>query len=214
MIARKIRHYFMEHPIIFVSEAPLKSILTNPDATGQVSQWAIELGPKGITYVNRTAIKYQVLPDFLIDWMETQIPSAPDTSGTWTMYFDGSKRNSGAGAGVILISPQGDKMKYILRMNFPLPSNNEAEYEALIHGMCMAKACGATRLDIFGDSNLVVQQTMNQCDALSDNMIAYWELYNILEASFKGCKLKHIGRGSNEEADALANIGYMCSPIP
>src|SRR3954449_11675453 len=80
--------------------------------------------------------------------------------------------------------------------------------------MCMAKACGATHLDILGDSNLVVQQTMNQCDAISENMAAYRELYNILEASFEGCELKHIGRGSNEEADALANIGSMCSPIP
>src|SRR3954453_1277786 len=148
MTARKLRHYFMAHPIIVVSEAPLKSILTNPDATGRVSEWAIELGPKGITYVNRTAIKSQVLPDFLVDWMEAQIPSAQDTSGTWTMYFDGSKRNSRAGAGIILISPQGDRVKYVLRMNFPLPSNNEAEYEALIHGIRMAKACGATWLDI------------------------------------------------------------------
>jgi hypothetical protein len=41
------------------------------------------------------------------------------------MYFDGSKRVQGAGAGVILISPQGNKLKYILRMSFPQASNNE-----------------------------------------------------------------------------------------
>src|SRR4051794_38262077 len=70
MTARKLRHYFMEHPIIVVSEARLKSILTNPDAAGRVSQWGIQLGPKGITYVNRTAIKSQVLPYFLVDWVE------------------------------------------------------------------------------------------------------------------------------------------------
>src|SRR3954454_309309 len=45
-------------------------------------------------------------------------------------------------------------------------------------------------------------------------MAAYRELYNILEASFEGCELKHIGRGSNEEADTLENIGSTCSPIP
>jgi ribonuclease HI len=72
------------------------------------------------------------------------------------MYFDGSKRVEGWGAGVVQISPQGDKLKYILRMSFPQASNYEAEYEALLHGMRMAKACGATRLKIFGDSNLVV----------------------------------------------------------
>jgi ribonuclease HI len=42
-------------------------------------------------------------------------------------------------------------------MTFPNASYNEAEYEALIHGMKMAKACGATRLKIFGDSQLVAQ---------------------------------------------------------
>src|SRR3954471_1031339 len=134
-------------------------------------------------------------------------------SGSWTMYFNGSKRSTGADAGVVLISPQRDKMKYILRMDFPHPSNNEAEYEALLHGMRMARACGATRL-IYGDSNLVVQQTMNLCDAINANMVAYREMYNTLEASFEGCGLKHIARGSNDEADTLANIGCTCSPIP
>jgi ribonuclease HI len=57
------------------------------------------------------------------------------------MYFDGSKRVKGAG--VVLISTQGDKLKYVLRMSFPQASNNEAEYEALLHGMKMAKVCGA-----------------------------------------------------------------------
>jgi ribonuclease HI len=70
--------------------------------------------------------------------------------------LDGSKMVQDAGAVVFLISPQGDKLKYVLRMSFPQSSNNEAEYEALLHGMKMAKACGATRLKIFGDSNLVV----------------------------------------------------------
>jgi ribonuclease HI len=83
-------------------------------------------------------------------------------------------------------------------MNLPLPANNEAEYEALLHDMCMAKACGTTRLDFYGDSNLVVQQSMNLCDSISDNMIAYRQMYQSMEAKFKGCELKHIGRASNE----------------
>jgi ribonuclease HI len=128
--------------------------------------------------------------------------------------FDRSKRLEGDGAGVILVSPQGDKMKYILRMTFPNASNNEAEYEALIHGMKMAKACGATRLEIFGDSQLVAQQVMNQCDAVNDNMVAYKEVYNELEKLFDGCKLNHISRLSNDEADVLENIGSQCLAIP
>jgi hypothetical protein len=99
-------------------------------------------------------------------------------------------------------------------MSFPQASNNEAEYEALIHGIKMAKACGATRLKIFGDSNLVVQQVMNRCDAISDNMTAYKNLYYYLEGTFNGCEVSHVSRASNEEADNLANIGSQCPPIP
>jgi ribonuclease HI len=130
------------------------------------------------------------------------------------MYFDGSKRIQGAGAGVVLISPQGDKLKYMLRMSFPQASNNEAEYKALLHGMKMAKACGATRLKIFGDSNLVVQQVMNKCEAISNNMTAYINLYYYLKGTFDGCEVSHVSRASNEEADNLANIGSQCLPVP
>jgi ribonuclease HI len=130
------------------------------------------------------------------------------------MYFDGSKRIQGAGAGLVLILPQGDKLKYVLRMSFPQASNNEAEYEALLHRMKMAKACGSTRLKIFGDSNLVIQQVMNRCDAISDNMTAYRKLYYYLEGTFDGCEVSHVSRSSNKEADNLANIGSQCLPIP
>jgi hypothetical protein len=78
----------------------------------------------------------------------------------------------------------------------------------------MAKACGATRLKIFGDSNLVVQQVMNRCDAISDNMTAYRNLYYYLEGTFDGCKVSHVSRASKEEADNIANIGSQCLPIP
>jgi ribonuclease HI len=159
-----------------VNEAPLSSILNNPAATGRVSLWGIELSPLDITYEKWKAIKSQVLPDFTAEWLELQNAGPPDLLSVWTMYFDRSNRVQGAGAGVVLISPQGDKLKYVLRMSFPQDSNNEAEYEALLHGMKMAKACGATQLKIFEDSNLVVQQVMNRCDAISDNMTAYRNL--------------------------------------
>ena len=163
-----------------VTHAPLSDILNNPEATGRVAKWGIELSPRDITYKPRDVIKSQVLADFIAEWTEVQTPGPPDRSNSWTMYFDGSKRNEGAGAGVVLTSPKGDKMRYVLQINFSKASNNEVEYEALLHGMRMAKACGATRLMIYGDSNLVVQQTMKVCDAVCDNMIAYRNAYDLL----------------------------------
>jgi ribonuclease HI len=197
-----------------VNEAPLSNILNNPAATGRVFLWGIELLPLDITYEKQKAIKYQVLPDFTAEWLELQNTGPPGLSSVWTMYFDGSKRVQGAGAGVVLISPQGDRLKYVLRMSFPQASNIEAEYEALLYRMKMAKACGATRLKIFGDSNLVVQQVMNRCDAVNDNMMTYKNLYHYLEGTFDGCKVSHVSRINNEEADNLANIGSQCLHVP
>jgi ribonuclease HI len=98
-------------------------------------------------------------------------------------------------------------------MRFANPSNNEAEYEAILHGMRMVKAYGATRIKIHGDSNLIAQQVMKECDATSANMIAYHAMYNNLKGKFEGCEVTHISRESNKEADNLANIGSKCLPI-
>jgi ribonuclease HI len=142
------------------------------------------------------------------------MPELLDLSNSCTIYVDGSKHVLGAGAGVVLVSPEGEKMRYVLRMQFANPSNNEVEYEAVLHGMRMAKACGATCIKIHDDSNLIAQQVMKECDVTCANMIAYRAMYDKLEGNFEGCEVTHIGRESNEEADNLANIGSKCLPIP
>jgi ribonuclease HI len=98
------------------------------------------------------------------------------------------------------------------KSSIQLPTNNEAEYKALLHGMRMTKACGATRLDIYGDSNLVVQHSMNLCDAISDNMIAYRQMYQSMETKFEGCELKHIDRASNKEGSCRWRLPQRIGP--
>jgi dsDNA-binding SOS-regulon protein len=68
--ARKLWQYYVVHPIIVVNEAPLSNILNNPSATGCVSLWGIKLSPMDITYEKRKAIKSQILPDFIAEWLE------------------------------------------------------------------------------------------------------------------------------------------------
>jgi ribonuclease HI len=135
-------------------------------------------------------IKLQILPNFMAVWLELQNTGPPDISSVWTISFDGSKRVEGARAGVVLISPQGDKMKYVLQMSFPNASKNEAEYEALLHGMRMAKASGATRLKIFGDSSFVVQHVINLCDTLSDNILHIATCTTILKETLMDAKYR------------------------
>lgn len=66
------------------------------------------------------------------------------------MHFDGSKMRLDLGAGVMLSSPKGDRLKYALQIHFAA-SNNVAEYEALIHGLRFAKELGIRRILCFGD---------------------------------------------------------------
>ena len=76
------------------------------------------------------------IADFLAEWIEQQLPTQVH-SEHWTMFFDGSKMLNGSGAGVVLVSPRGDKLRYVLQIHFD-SSNNEAEYEALLYGLRMA----------------------------------------------------------------------------
>jgi ribonuclease HI len=75
------------------------------------------------------------------------------------MYFDSSLKLSDGGAGVLFISPRGEQLKYMFQILFEV-SNNEAEYEALLHGLRLAVSLCIKRLLIYGDSLLLVQQVM------------------------------------------------------
>lgn len=77
------------------------------------------------------------------------------------MYFDGSLMKMGMGAGLVFVSPLRVPMNYMVRLHFPA-SNNEAEYEALINGLRIAVELGIHRLDVRGDSQLVVNQVMKK----------------------------------------------------
>ena len=110
---KKVAHYFSDHSIIVVSDAPLSEILNNRDATGQVTKWATELLPLDIKFEAKKAIKSQAIADFLAEWTEQQQPIHIQ-SEHWTMFFNGSKMLNGSGAGVVLVSPWGDKLSYVL----------------------------------------------------------------------------------------------------
>ncbi|KAK1609025.1 hypothetical protein QYE76_032698 [Lolium multiflorum] len=102
--SRKLRHYFQEHPVTVVSKAPLSTILNNADATGRTAKWGIELSAFDINYKARTAIKSQILADFVADWTEAPDANLEPKPETWVMHFDGSKQHQGSGAGVTLKS--------------------------------------------------------------------------------------------------------------
>ena len=93
--------------------------------------------------------------DFIAEWTDTQLPPPQIQAECWTLYFDGSVMKTGAGAGLLFISPLGIHMHYVVRLHFPA-SSNMAEYEALLSGLRIAIELGLKRLDVRGDSQLVI----------------------------------------------------------
>ena len=101
----------------------------------------------------------------------------PDITGVidqeyWMMYFDRSLMKKGIGAGLVFVSPLGVRMRYMVRLHFP-SSNNVAEYEALVNSLRISIELGIRRLDIRGDSQLVVNQAMKESSCHDTKMAAY-----------------------------------------
>jgi hypothetical protein len=85
-----------------VSSFPLGEIIQCREALGRIAKWAVEIMGETISFAPRKAIKSQVLADFVAEWVDTQLPTAPIQPELWTMFFDGSLMKTGAGIGVHL----------------------------------------------------------------------------------------------------------------
>jgi ribonuclease HI len=120
---------------------------------------------------------------------------------------------TGVGAGLLFISPLGEHMRYAVRLHYPT-SNNMAKYEALLGGLRIAIETGIKRLDIKGDSQLMIDQVMKNASFHDDKMEAYCNAVHALEDKFYGIELKHVPRRYNEEADKLAKIASGRIAIP
>jgi hypothetical protein len=70
----KLRHYFEAHPVTVVSSFSLGEIIRNPDASGRISKWSVELMGETLTYVSCKAIKSQILTEFFMEWTDMQLP--------------------------------------------------------------------------------------------------------------------------------------------
>ncbi|NAV73901.1 ribonuclease HI family protein, partial [Salmonella sp. zj-f60] len=108
-------------------------------------------------------------------------------------FFDGSLMKTGAGAGLLFISPLGKHLRYVLRLHFSV-ANNMAEYEALDNGLRITIELGVRRLDARGDSQLVIDQVMKNSHCHDPKMEAYCDEVWRLEDKFYELELNHIAR--------------------
>ena len=135
MAAKKLLPYFQAHPIVELTNLPLRSTIHRPDLSRRMTQWAIELSEYGISYKPRLAKKGQVLADFLAEIPQPETSSAK--SNWWILSVDGASRQTGAGIGLQLKSSGGDKKEQAIRLGL-YASNNESEYEAILAGIELA----------------------------------------------------------------------------
>jgi ribonuclease HI len=210
---RKLQHYFKSHPVTVVSSFPLGEIIQCREASGRIAKWVVELMGETLSFAPRKAIKSQVLADFLAEWVDTQLPTAPIQAEHWTMYFDWSLMKTRADAGLLFISPHGKHVRYVLRLHFPA-SNNVAEYEALVNGLCIAVELGVQCLDARGNSQLVIDQVTKNSHCHDRKMEAYCDEVRRLEDKFYGLELNHVARRYNETADDLAKIASGRMTVP
>ena len=125
---------------------------------------------------------------------------------------------SGAGLGLVLISPEGDIIQQAIKCGFKA-TNNEAEYEALIAGLMLAKDMGIQKLDVRSNSQLVVNQLLGTYSARDAKMISYLSHVKKLQSSFDEFNITQVLRLENSHADSLVNLGssvsaMTCQTIP
>jgi hypothetical protein len=138
MMTRNLKHYFLAHIVQVVSDQPLAWVLQSKEATGRITQWTMEIGQYDVEFISRRAIKAQTLTVFIAELTDSCLQGIDELVDHWVMYFDGSYTLKGAGAGVVLIPPEGDALKYAIQLEF-LATNNITEYEGLVNGIRLAK---------------------------------------------------------------------------
>uniref|UniRef100_A0A2N9EWG4 Uncharacterized protein n=1 Tax=Fagus sylvatica TaxID=28930 RepID=A0A2N9EWG4_FAGSY len=204
--ARKLRPYFQSHKIIVLTNHPLRKAMNKPDAAGRLIQWAVELSEFDIEYHPRQAIKAQALADFIAEFTVTEDgPSEEKPDEEWEIEIDGSSVKGAGGVGIVFKTPEGHLLKHSTRLQYPT-TNNEAEYEALLTGLRIAKELGANRLKIRSDSQLIVGQVNGEYEAREDRMTKYLKLVRNAMKWFDQVMLVQVPREQNTEADALAKL--------
>ncbi|XP_065622758.1 uncharacterized protein LOC112030837 [Quercus suber] len=204
---RKLPHYFQAHTVYVLTEYPLQALLRRSDFTGRIAKWGTRLGSFDIRYRPRHAVKGQVLADFVAEFsprnggeMICQVEVRP-----WKVFVDGASSSQGAGAGIVIFSPEGLRLEHSFRLGFKA-SNNEAEYEALIAGLRAALKLGARSVEIHSDSRLVVSQIQGSFEARDPRMKAYLCTTKMIISKFVSVKVSQVGRAQNRHADSLATL--------
>lgn len=207
---RKLRQYFEGHEITLCTNLPIRAILSKPGSSGRMTKWAIELSEFDIKYIPRTAQKGQVFADFLVEcYFLTPIAEVAWRDPIWEMHIDDASNFSGAEVGIVLRNSEDLQIECAIYLDFPA-SNNVAEYEALVNGLGLAKKLRIPRLQVYSDSQLIVELSNERYAAKDERMSKYRTLVRDMMREFEQVSLVKVPREENSRADELAKAVSGC----
>nr|XP_023877698.1 uncharacterized protein LOC111990138 [Quercus suber] len=152
------------------------------------------------TYCPCTAIKGHVVADFIMEFTNVECHGVGEYP-QWSIHTDGSSNRRAGGVGIVLRSPEEDKIECMVCLDF-LMTNNEAEYETLVAGLDLAKATRATSVIIHYDSQVVTNQVNGDYECKGERMKKYLEQVKRRVDDLQA-KIVQIPREENEQADRL-----------
>ncbi|XP_020681914.1 uncharacterized protein LOC110099169 [Dendrobium catenatum] len=230
LLIQKLRHYMLSHKITLISKIdPLKFLMIRPVLTDRLARWAVLLLQFDIIYMPQKVVKGQALADFLAahpipadsplndDLPDEQIIQVKEDEKLpfWEMYFNGASSirtvrppnfvRARAGIGLIFVAPEGG----IMRISFSLiepRTNNEAEYEALLAGLEIAIDVRIQHLQIFGDSQLVINQVIGIYKVSKVELTHYHRRALELLKQIPNVEIARVPQGKNTKADCLAKL--------
>jgi ribonuclease HI len=191
----------------------IKHMLLKPILSGRVGKWAYALVEYDLTYKLLRSMKAQVVTDFIVDHAVDVDHSVGFVQlKLWELFFYGLVCSKGQGAGCVIVSPNDTFIDLSIRLEFAC-TNNQVEYEALLHGIDNLRDLGERDVDVFGESNLIVQQVKGDSQCLDGVLNSYRDRCLDIIKLFDTFSIKHIPREENSRANQLAlqASGYVVS---
>jgi ribonuclease HI len=179
-------------------------MLQKPILSGRLGRWAYSLVEYDLKYEPLKAMRGHVVEDFIID----HSINVDDTvclahKEAWKLFFDGSICGQGQGAGCVIVSPNGMEYEASTRLEFRC-TNNQAEYETLLIGLELIVDMGTKSVEIFGDSQLMVQQISSESQCLDGTLNEYRERCLYILRCLESFSVGHMPQESNVKANTLA----------
>ena len=148
-------------------------------------------------YQPRSAIKAQALAKFIVEFTSSHGDlNEGDEAKTWVIYVEGSSTLYVEGIGVILKSPERDKLKYAARLQYQT-TKNKVEYEALLKGLELAKSLGVESVVVQGDFLLIIGQVNGTCEAKEERMKKYLSRVKHFVNKFKEASFLQVPKEEN-----------------